>query len=138
MIQDRILQFIEYKGITRYKFYQVTGLSNGFLDKKGSIGADKCEIIYSYYSEINLEWLITGQGEMLKSPIIKDVVVEDSGTIAMQSQLLAAKDKIIEGLEFKIKTLEKELSEMKYTKSEPIIYTRVAEPAPKLIKKETK
>lgn len=67
MIQKRIIQFIDYKGISKYKFYKKTGLSNGFLDKKGTIGADKCEIIYSYYPEIDLEWLLTGKGEMLKN-----------------------------------------------------------------------
>tara|TARA_R110002111_G_scaffold5920_9_gene27426 strand:+ start:2382 stop:3038 length:657 start_codon:yes stop_codon:yes gene_type:complete len=66
MIQQRIIQFIDYKGISKYKFYKKTGLSNGFLDKKGTIGADKCEIIYSYFPEINLEWLLTGKGSMLK------------------------------------------------------------------------
>ena len=67
MIQYRIIKFLNYKGITKYKFYKDTGLSNGFLDKKGSIGVDKCEIIYSIYPEINFEWLITGKGFMLKS-----------------------------------------------------------------------
>lgn len=66
MIQDRIIEYLEYKGISKYKFYKETGLSNGFLDKKGSIGADKCEIIFSHYPDLNLEWLITGQGEKLK------------------------------------------------------------------------
>lgn len=66
MIQDRIIKYIEFKGLTKYKFYKETSLSNGFLDKKGSIGVDKCEIIYSKYPDINLEWLITGNGEMIK------------------------------------------------------------------------
>lgn len=69
MIQQRIIKFIDYKGITKYKFYKKTGLSNGFLDKKGTIGADKCEIICSFFPEISVEWLITGKGEMLKKSI---------------------------------------------------------------------
>jgi hypothetical protein len=66
MIQKRILQFLAYKSLSKYKFYQETGLSNGFLDKEGAIGTDKCERIISVYPEINLEWLITGNGAMLK------------------------------------------------------------------------
>lgn len=66
MIQERILQYLEYKGVSKYKFYQKTGLSNGFLDKNSSIGSEKCEIICSCYPDINLEWLITGKGKMLK------------------------------------------------------------------------
>lgn len=69
MIVDRILQFIEYKGISRNKFYIKTGLSNGFLDKVKDIGASKVEKILSTYPDINPIWLITGVGEMLLSDI---------------------------------------------------------------------
>lgn len=72
MIQKRLIQYIDYKGISKYRFYKETGLSNGFLDKKGTIGVDKCEIIYSVYPDINFEWLITGKGDMLKEPTITE------------------------------------------------------------------
>ena len=38
---DRILQFIDYKGISKLSFYKEVGLSNGFLDKNKSIGSEK-------------------------------------------------------------------------------------------------
>ncbi len=38
----------------------------------------------------------------------------------------------------KIESLEKELSELKYTQNNPILYSSVAEPAPELIKKASK
>lgn len=66
MIRKRILQFINNKGITKYEFYKITKLSNGFLDKSGAIGSDKCEIICSYFPELNPEWLLTGKGPMLR------------------------------------------------------------------------
>lgn len=66
MIQDRVIKYLEIKGISKYKFYQTTGLSNGFLDKSGSIGSEKCEIIISHYPDLNIEWLITGKGGMIR------------------------------------------------------------------------
>lgn len=73
MIRKRIIKYLGYKGITKYKFYKETGLSNGFLDKEGAIGSDKCEKISYVFPDINLEWLITGSGDMLKnSDIIGD------------------------------------------------------------------
>ncbi len=80
-IVDRILEYIDFKGITKYRFYQDTGLSNGFLDKKGNIGSDKCEKIITCYPDLNLEWLMMGIGEMIKptggaSPLKS----EDSGS----------------------------------------------------------
>ena len=63
---DRTLQFIGFKGIKKSSFYKNTGLSNGYLDKVKELGADKILSIISFYTELNIEWLITGEGEMLK------------------------------------------------------------------------
>lgn len=128
MIQDRIIKFLNYKGITKYKFYKDTGLSNGFLDKKGSIGVDKCEIIYSVYPELNFEWLITGVGFMLKSEykgLFEDKndndfkTIEftktnekfDSKDLLIQSYLhnIELQKKLIDKLEEENKTLKEEL-----------------------------
>ena len=66
-IRERIVDYLLYKGISRYRFYKDTGLSNGFLDKVASINSDNCEKICYCYPDINPEWLLTGMGEMLKS-----------------------------------------------------------------------
>lgn len=54
-MKERILQFIEYKRLSKNKFYKETGLSNGILDKQGGISSDSLEKIYCVYPEINLE-----------------------------------------------------------------------------------
>ena len=64
-----MLQYLEKKGISKYKFYKETGLSNGFLDKGENIGSDKCEIILSHYPDIRAEWLVTGRGPMVKEEL---------------------------------------------------------------------
>ena len=64
--KDRILQFIDYKEISKNKFYIETGISNGILDKKSGLSMDTVEKFYSTYPEINPEWLLTGKGPMLK------------------------------------------------------------------------
>lgn len=61
---ERLIQFIDIKGDTKYKFTKKTGLSNGFLDKSRNIGSDKCHIISEVYPDLNLTWLITGKGSM--------------------------------------------------------------------------
>ena len=65
-IKERILQFIEYKGISKYKFYQETGITRGVLDKESGISEDNIAKFIAYSDEINLEWLLLGKGEMLK------------------------------------------------------------------------
>lgn len=63
---QRLRQFIETKGVSKYGFYQKVGLSNGFLDKGENIGSDKCEKIIYAYPELNPDWLLTGNGSMLR------------------------------------------------------------------------
>ena len=69
---ERLLQYIDYMGISKYMFHKKLGLSNGFLDKPRGIGSDKCANIIEQYPDISLKWLITGQGHMLGSELDKD------------------------------------------------------------------
>ena len=64
--KDRIKQYLEYKCISKGKFYATTGLSVGFLDSGRSLGVDKARIIINSYPDINLDWLILGVGPMLR------------------------------------------------------------------------
>ncbi len=75
---DRILQFIDYKGISKLSFYKEVGLSNGFLDKNKSIGADNLVKILRKYPEIEPMWLLLGEGEMLKK---SDQIQKNKGGI---------------------------------------------------------
>ena len=68
-IRERILFFLENKSISKYRFYKETGISNGFLDKEGAIGSDKCALICRCYPDISPEWLLLGVGQMLKRGI---------------------------------------------------------------------
>ncbi len=69
---ERIIQFIEYKGITKYAFCKLLGFSNKFLDNSSNMGTDKaCKIIHQF-PEINAEWLLTGEGDMIKQEVAID------------------------------------------------------------------
>lgn len=61
--KERILEYLEKKGISKREFYASTGLSNGFLDKTNNISADKLEKIISVYKDLNLHYIVTGKGE---------------------------------------------------------------------------
>ncbi len=75
--KERILKFLEFKGISKNKFYIKTGISNGVLDKKSGLSMDTVEKFYSTYEEVNAEWLLTGKGDMLK-PNIKEMPYNES------------------------------------------------------------
>ena len=78
MVVDRILELIDFKGLTKSAFYRETGLSNGFLDKVKDIGVSKLEQILKSYPEIRMEWLVTGSEPMLKPSINRVGIVEEA------------------------------------------------------------
>lgn len=76
-MNKRLKQIIEYYGITPHKFSQKIGLSEGTIRKilsaNTSIKSENLEKLAQTFTEINLDWLITGRGEMLLSEhTIKD------------------------------------------------------------------
>lgn len=50
---ERIREYLDYKGITKYKFCNDLGFSNKFLDNSSNMGTDKACKILHYYPEIN-------------------------------------------------------------------------------------
>lgn len=134
-IQERITQYIEFKGITPYRFCKDLGFSIGYLDKRGAIGTDKYLKIIEYYNDLNPEWLLAEKGEMLRSAVeSKMVSKEESSSFKEQ---LDDKNEIITLLKEKIGKLEKEVVKLKKEKETPANNLYVAEPIPEL-KEESK
>ena len=65
--KGRILLYLENKGYSQYDFSKKTGLSNGFLKSGNSISSDNLKLLSNIYSDLNLIWVITGEGNMLIS-----------------------------------------------------------------------
>ena len=67
-VKDRLLIYIKYLGIGQSKFEKLCGLSNGYINNsKGNFGSAKIEDILKACDDLNRSWLLTGEGEMLKS-----------------------------------------------------------------------
>ncbi|MCP2027459.1 phage repressor protein C with HTH and peptisase S24 domain [Flavobacterium sp. HSC-32F16] len=74
---ERIREYLDYKGITKYKFCNDLGFSNKFLDNSSNMGTDKACKILHYYPEINSEWLLTGNGSMIKEDNTNIVIMNN-------------------------------------------------------------
>lgn len=97
--KDKIKQYLEYKQISKYKFYQQTGLSAGFLDSGSSIGVDKARIIINTYPDINLSWLIMGEGPMLRDEELSEdaqMPIEKDSNVGQCSPIKDSIDSICE------------------------------------------
>jgi phage repressor protein C with HTH and peptisase S24 domain len=67
VFKKKILIYLDFKGISKYECYQNTGITNGVLSQPNGISEDNILKFLSYYSDINPEWLLTGNGSMLKT-----------------------------------------------------------------------
>ena len=67
-VKDRIKRFCKAEGIAISAFEKNIGVSNGYVNAiSRSIGVDNLNTIIEKYSILNIEWLLTGRGEMLKT-----------------------------------------------------------------------
>ena len=67
-VKERIKRFIEAEGLSAAAFEKEIGASNGYVNSiSKSIGIDKLNLVLEKYPNLNLEWLITGKGTMLKN-----------------------------------------------------------------------
>lgn len=67
-VKQRIIEFIKYKGIGQTKFEKAVGLSNGYLNQlRHAPSYEKIQMIIGAFPDLNEVWLLTGEGEMLKS-----------------------------------------------------------------------
>ena len=113
-IQERIKQFIDYKGITPYKFCKDLEFSMGSLNKKGTIGTDKYLKIIKYYTDLNPEWLLTGEGNMFKEETVQEEVsANENELITLLREKVKDKEMIIKEKTKNIELLEERLKELK-------------------------
>lgn len=66
-MNERILKFITYLGISVAEFERICDLSNGSVAKMGdNTRITTLDKISKKYPLVNIDWLRTGKGEMLK------------------------------------------------------------------------
>jgi hypothetical protein len=74
---DRLTQFIQYAGLSARQFDLSIGAGNGYTlrmkKNHASIGSDVIETIIRTYPQLNLVWLMTGEGEMIKKNVETEV-----------------------------------------------------------------
>lgn len=69
-IKERTIEFVKFKGITMKSFETKCGLSSGYVTsmRKG-FGSDKLNNILTAFPELNRDWLLYGEGDMLKNGV---------------------------------------------------------------------
>lgn len=83
---ERILQFIDYKGFNQQKkgkslraFYDLCDIPNGSFKVGRSVGSENLEKIFYKFPDINIDWVITGRGDMVLQEKAENYVLNDVG-----------------------------------------------------------
>lgn len=69
MVKERILHFIENQHLTKESFFKEVGVTSANfrgVNLKSALSTDVVVRILSIYPDLSAEWLLTGNGEMLK------------------------------------------------------------------------
>lgn len=73
-VKSRLLEFVAYTQMSKRKFQEKIGVSNSYIQNiSESIGADIMNRISIQYPELNITWLLTGEGEMLKKTVESNI-----------------------------------------------------------------
>lgn len=92
--KDRLIEFLAYLKIGQGAFEAKTGISNGSISKiKDGMSTASIDKIMTVYPNLNIEWLISGTGEMIK---VKEsyVAYEDKERVMNNSWFIEAVQKL--------------------------------------------
>lgn len=72
-VKDRLIYFLDAKGVNKSEFGRRVGVSNAFVASiRKSIQPDKLSAIQREFPDLNIDWLLTGEGEMLKGSVVSE------------------------------------------------------------------
>lgn len=108
--------FIKAIGISARQFDISIGASNGYTlrmsKNKASIGSDVLERILKAYPDLNVVWLLTGEGHMLKSQQEKEILDFENLPESKQREIeRIIEKKIQEKQKEQLKSIIKEVAE---------------------------
>lgn len=125
-----VYNFLKQKGCinTYIQLAEVLGTNkagiNDLKNGKKKVSIENIRSMIKSYPQISLNWLILEEGSMEIKKIINEGFDISTELLIMQKE--------------KIEELKKEISDLKYAQTNPILYRSVAEPALELKEKQHK
>lgn len=75
--------YLENKGVTPYEFYKESGVTRGILQQNNGISEDNIARFLAYAPDVNIEWLLTSKGSMIKDGSTDIQISNDTTTSSM-------------------------------------------------------
>lgn len=108
-VKQRITDFIKYKGISVREFERQCGLSNGYINSiTQTVMPKKLKSISLQYPELNLGWVTTGEGSMIRKSQ-PSTPHESTGqtTSSPEPEYISKEERLLRIIESQQKTIEK-------------------------------
>ena len=70
MIKERMIEFIDSKGIVKERFYEMIGMTSANFRgpaRNSPINSNAIKKMLEKFPDLNLYWLITGEGQMINT-----------------------------------------------------------------------
>lgn len=120
-VKERLKLFLKKEGIKDVDFCRIIGVSTGFISgMRVSIQPDKLKSIAINFPRLDIGWLLTGEGSMLKNEIKSTASPNTMDTAyiynmyedykKLQAEIIAEKERRIKELETKLAKLEQQES----------------------------
>lgn len=116
---ERLDLYLKFKNLTPHAFEKKIKLSNGYFSKQlkhnGSIGSDILIRIHEQFGDLNLIWLLLGEGQMINdltpfSQQINSQVEDFTNRYSNETKRLKGLEEDIEKLNFVMKDKDKLIS----------------------------
>ena len=128
-VKERLIQFIEYKHLSKNRFETTCELSPRYVSNiSRSIGQEVIKKISLNFPELNTGWLLTGEGSMLKEQnipipedlekIYKDKIASLEGKVEMLTETIATQKQLIEDQKWLIDSLRSQIMRLEAKKTE--------------------
>ncbi|MEI6189202.1 MAG: hypothetical protein WCP61_02155 [Chitinophagia bacterium] len=116
---ERIAMYLKFRNISPHAFEKKIHLSNGYFSKQlrnlGSVGSDILIKIHEHYQDLNILWVLIGEGQMIKEEMMGDPADESqlnqfSSRYIMENGKLKILEEDLEKMQYVIKDKEKIIS----------------------------
>lgn len=99
---ERIAMYLQFRKVSPHAFEKKIKLSNGYYSKQlrhlGSVGSDILIKIHLAYPDLDILWILTGEGQMLK-PESNHVQLNSSNVVEEFTSKYAVENKRLKSLE---------------------------------------
>ena len=117
-VKERLKTFIRYRGVGERQFCRSIGVSESFVSAmRISLQPDKITRIIHQYPELNIYWLLTGEGSMIQKSHAR--LKEAKTTIHVLNNLIDSREERIHILEEENTALKREIDTL-HKKAHPL------------------